>query len=184
MKIQMELVLNGYHQMVERELTGIEINRTFLEELHRRDNNFLCTLLKDEYDRWDEVPEDLMDTMIGEFRGLWDTVKNRPNGGKQSVAASVFKKHQQELEPYKTAYKLFSKEVSVVVKQAYTIRAKTEEEADEMFERWWQSDCHVQTAIEDMSANMGTYGDWDYNNSEEIEGDPDTADITEEKPEV
>lgn len=181
MKISREIIINGQSQRVDYELTGVELERAFHEYQNIADKKEVTARLKEsgEYERWDEIPDEIISQMAEDFRTEMDTIADTMGDGRIPAMESVFNRHKEDLEEYKEAWKVFSREVTLTLTRDYTIRAKTKEQADAIFERWAEN--HEDEFISDMEEEIPG-GDWDYGMAwEEDDTDPDDADIREEE---
>ena len=181
MKISREIIINGQSQRVDYELTGVELERAYLEYQNQSDKAEVTARLKEsgEYERWEEIPDEIISQMAEDFRTEMDTIADTMGDGRIPAMESVFRRHKEDLEEYKEKWKVFSREVTLTLTRNYTIRAKTAEQADAIFEQW--AEHHEDEFISDMEAEIPG-GDWDYGTIwEDDDTLPDFADITEEE---
>ena len=174
MKITREIIINGEAQNVEYELTGIELERCFNEYQSTHDRNEVVHQLKDlEYEDQENIPEDIIADLASQFR-------DKLNNLMDEVILEIIRKNAEALEPYKEKWKLFIKTVHVEADKSYAIKARSESEAEAIWEQW--SERHEGRITEDMCGEVQYNGewDWDYDMDEDEYGDPDDADISEE----
>lgn len=169
MKIQRESIIGGQVQSVEFELTGIELERAFNEYQYTHDKAEVLHQLKDlEYN---DVPDDVVDRIVAKFRGELD------GDTFDAMVIGCIENFEDELEEYKRKWKVFSVELTRTLKHEYTIKARDEDEAQRIFERWCE---HHENVIasdmhdEDPEDDTGFF-------YEEEGCNPDYADITEEE---
>lgn len=174
MKITREIIINGESTNVEYELTGIELERCFNEYQSTHDQSEVIHQLKDlGYEDLENIPEDTIADLASQVREKMDNLMDE-------VVLEVIRKNEEVLEPYKEKWKVFTKTVRVEATKEYTIKARNESEADEIWEKW--SERHNEEITDDMCDEVQYNGDWDYDyDMEEDEYcDPDDADISEE----
>ena len=177
MKISREIIINGQSQRIDYELTGVELERAFHEYQNIADKNEVTARLKEsgEYERWEEIPDEIISQMAEDFRTEMDTIADTMGDGRIPAMESVFNKHKEELEEYKEKWKVFSREVTLTLTRTYTIRAETHGQADAIFEEWAEN--HEDILISDMEAEIPS-GDWDYGTIwEDDDTLPEYADI-------
>lgn len=129
-----------------------------------------------EYENWEEIPIELMEKLAREFREQMRTIEENMGDGRIPAMEAVFRRHEEELKRYKEKWKLFNKEVTLKLTKEYTIKAKTKEEADAIFENW--SERHADRMTDDLTEDAQWDGEWNYGYTYEDSGDPDDADIT------
>lgn len=174
MKISREIIINGESQNVGYELTGIELERCYNEYVELHDRDEVLHQLRDlEYEDIENIPEDIIADLASQ-------VRERMNDLIGKVVFEIIRRNDEALEPYKEKWKVFTKTVHVEADKEYTIKARNEGEADEIWEKW--SECHGGRIIEDMCEEIQYNGDWnyDYDMNEDEYGDPDDADIKED----
>lgn len=174
MKITREIIINGMSNNTEYELTGIELERCFNEYQSTHDRDEVVHQLKDlEYEDLENIPEDIIADLASQ-------VRDKLNNLMDEVVLEVVRKNEETLEPYKQKWKVFTKTIHVEADKEYTIKARSEYEANEIWEKW--SERHGRQITEDMNEEIEYNGDWDwdYDMSEDEYGDPDDADISEE----
>ena len=167
MKISREVMGNS----MDIVLTEAEIDRIFNEELARRNKNELISMLEDKgYEAIEDIPDSLIDAMIRKFD---------EDDDHEMVWGNVIEYFDEELAEYREKWKVFTKKVTLTVDKEYTIKARNEEEADALFERW--SERHGSEMVDDLMEDAEYNGDFDYDDPEEYDefGDPDNADIVE-----
>lgn len=167
MKINREVMGNS----MDIVLTEAEIDRIFNDELARRNKNELISMLEDKgYEAIEDIPDSLIDAMIRKFD---------EDDDHEMVWGNVIEYFGEELAEYREKWKVFTKKVTLTVDKEYTIKARNEEEAEELFERW--SERHSSEMTEDLMEDAEYNGDFDYDDAEESDeyGDPDNADIVE-----
>jgi len=181
MKISREIIIDGVSQRVDYELTGVELERAYLEYQNQSDKAEVTARLKEsgEYERWDEIPDEIISQMAEDFRTEMDTIADTMGDGRIPAMESVFRRHKEDLADYKEKWKVFSREITLTLTRDYTIRAKTAEQACAIFKRWAEN--HEDEFISDMEAEIPG-GDWDYGMVwEEDDTYPVDADIREEE---
>ena len=175
MKISREIIINGESQNVEYELTGIELERCFNEYLNRKEKDEIVNRLReDEFERVADIPDDLIQRMAEKYHKFLDEYSKDV---KSSAMYDVLEKFDSELEPYKELWKVFSREITQTKTRTYTIRAKNREEADQIFDEWF--DHHEDVVNSDLDDELPEF-DFGWLEEEEDWDDPDTADITVE----
>lgn len=159
-------------------LTDAEMESAYNEYQFQDDVITTKARLKEsgEYKNWEEIPYDLIEKLAREFRAEMKNMAETMGDGSIPAMESVFSKHEYELERYKEKWKLFNKEVTLTLTKEYTIKAKTKEEADAIFENW--AERHADRMTDDLTDDAQWDGDWDYGYTYEDGGDPDDADIT------
>lgn len=173
MKISREIIINGMSNNTEYELTGIELERAFNEYQSTHDRAEVIHQLRDlEYEDLENIPEDIIADLASQ-------VRERMNDLMDEVILEIIRKNGEVLEPYKEKWKVFTKKVTLTVDKEYTIKARNEEEADALFERW--SERHGSEMLDDLTEDAEYNGDFDYDDPEEYDefDDPDNADIVE-----
>ena len=171
MKISREIIINGMSNNTEYELTGIELERCFNEYQSTKDRSEVVHQLKDlEYEDLENIPEDIIADLANQVREKIDNFMDE-------VALEVIRKNEEILEPYKEKWKVFTKTIRVEAEKEYTIRARSESEADTIWERW--SERHGDRITEDMCEEVQYNGDWDwdYDMEEDKYTDPDDAEV-------
>lgn len=166
---------------VDFELTDAEMESAFTEYQFQCDVIEVKARLKEsgEYENWEEIPCELIEDLARTFRNEMMAIMDGMGDGRIPAMESVFKKYENDLEQYKLKYKLFSKEVTLTMTKVYTIKAKSQEEADRIFDVW--SDRHGNDMCDDLTEDVRFNGDWDYGYTyEEDDEDPEYADISEE----
>lgn len=173
MKISREIIINGVGNTTEYELTGVELERCFNEYQSVHDRNEVVHQLKDlAYEDLENIPEDIIADLASQ-------VREKMNNLMDEVVFEVIRKNAETLEPYKEKWKVFTKTIRVEAEKSYAIKARSESEADAIWEQW--SEQHSDRITEDMCEEVQYNGDWDYDGMDEDEyGDPDDADITKE----
>lgn len=169
MKIQRQIEVGGTFVGVEYELTGIELERCMNEAISRHDMDKISDHLDDlEYH---DVPEEVVSDLASQFRTAVDAAM-------EDIIRNVFRINEDNLEQYKEKYRVFLCEVTQTKTHTYSIRAKDAQEAEDMLNRYF--DHHEVEVESDMEDEEGDY-DFGWMNEDENWGDPDTADITEER---
>ncbi len=172
MKISREIIINGMSNNTEYELTGIELERAYNEYVENHDKGEVIHQLEDlEYEGLEDIPEEIIADLASQVRDKMDALMD-------DVVLSVIHKNEDKLKEYKDKWKVFTKTVRVEVEKEYTIKAKNEEDADALWEKWFER--NGQQVIDDLSEEIDTQN-FDEDDPEEDEhGDPDYADINEE----
>lgn len=179
MKISREIIINGVSQRVDYELTGVELERAFREYQNISDKKEVTARLKEsgEYERWEEIPDEIISQMAEDFRTEMDTIADTMGDGRIPAMESVFRRHKEDLEDYKEKWKVFSVKVQQIKEHYYSIRARTEEEATGLLEKYIEDDDNrVNDDFEYEDSEYETL----YINETEYE-DPENADIKEEE---
>lgn len=182
MKISREIIIDGVSQRVDYELTGVELERAFNEYQNQSDKHEVIARLEEsgEYERWNEIPDEIISQMAEDFRTEMDTIADTMGDGRIPAMESVFSRHKADLDEYKQKWKVFSREVTLTLTKEYTIRAKTAEEADAIFEEW--SENNADLLLDDLTEDAEYNGDWDYGMAyDEEDMNPDDADIKKEE---
>ena len=172
MKITREIIINGMSNNTEYELTGVELERCFNEYQSTHDRNEVVHQLKDlEYEDLENIPEDIIADLASQFREKMDNLMD-------DVALDVIRNNEEVLEQYKQKWKVFTKTIHVEAEKSYAIKARSESEAETIWEQW--SEQHGDRITEDMYEEVQYNGDWDwdYDMDEDEYGDPDDADIS------
>lgn len=162
-------------------MTDAEMESAFTEYQFQCDVIEVKARLKEsgEYENWEEIPCELIEDLARTFRNEMTALMDGMGDGRIPAMESVFKKYERDLEQYKEKYKLFSKEVTLTLTKEYTIKAKSREEADRIFDAW--SERNVDRMEADLTEDMRYDGDWDYGYTyEDDDGDPEYANISEE----
>lgn len=183
MKISREIIINGQSQRVDYELTGVELERAYLEYQNQSDKAEVTARLKEsgEYERWDEIPDEIISQMAEDFRTEMNTIADTMGDGRIPAMESVFRRHKEDLEEYKEKWKVFSKEVTLTLTHEYTIKAKNKEDADRIFGEWSEQSRNIDQMIEDLIEDARWDGDWDYGYTYEDDSTGfDCVDISEE----
>lgn len=173
MKISREIIINGISQTTEYELTGVELERAYNEYVEIHDKNEVIHQLKDaEYEDIENIPDDIIADLASQVRERMEEYRDQ-------AILDLIRKNEETLAPYKDKWKVFTKKVTLTVDKEYTIKARNEEEADTLFERW--SERHGSEMVDDLMEDAEYNGDFDYDDPEEYDefGDPDNADIVE-----
>ena len=174
MKITREIIINGMSNNTEYELTGIELERCFNEYQSTKDRSEVVHQLKDlEYEDLENIPEDIIADLASQ-------VREKMNNLMDEVVLEVIRRNEEILEPYKQKWKVFTKTIHVEADKEYTIKARSESEANEIWEKW--SERYGRQITNDMCEEIEYNGDWDwdYDMDEDEYCDPDDADIKED----
>lgn len=175
MKISREIIVNGVSQNVEYELTGVELERCFNEYRHTRIADEVRRQLRDGEDVYDvdAIPEHI----IGEI--VHDIEYDLDDDTFDTIVLQNISAHKGSLEKYKGTWKVFSKRVTMTATHEYTIKAKSEADAEDIFERW--SESNAKQILADLTEYADTEAEFEYDCvDEEPSCDPDYADIEEE----
>lgn len=159
MKISREIIINGQSQRVDYELTGVELERAFHEYQNQSDKAEVTARLKEsgEYERWDEIPDEIISQMAEDFRTEMDTIADTMGDGRIPAMESVFKRHKEDLEEYKEKWKVYSVKVQQTKEHYYSVKAKTEEEAIDLLERYLEDGyTRAECDFEDEDAEYET----------------------------
>ena len=172
MKISREIIINGVPQRVDYELTGVELERCYNEYIERHDKDEVIRRLKDlEYEDLENIPENIIADLASQVRERMEEYRDQ-------AIIKLIHDSEELLAPYKEKWKVFTKKVRVEVEKEYTIKAKNEEDADALWEKWFER--HSQRVIDDLAYEMDTQN-FDEDDPEEDEyTDPEYADIKEE----
>lgn len=171
MKISRDFTIGGCTQNMDYELTGIELERCFNEYQSTHDRNEVVHQLKDlEYEDLENIPEDIIADLASQVRDRMDNLMDE-------VVLEIIRKNEEILEPYKEKWKVYRKTIRVEAEKEYTIKARSESEADEIWERW--SERYGRQITEDMCEEIEYNGDWDwdYDMEEDHYTDPDDAEV-------
>lgn len=174
MKINREIIINGISNNTEYELTGIELERAYNEYVAVHDRNEILYKLQDlEYEDIESIPEDVIADLASQLR-------TKMNDHMDDAVLDVVLRNEETLAPYKEKWKTYTKTVRVEAEKEYSIKARSEAEAETLWERW--SEKHGRQITEDMCDEIEYNGDWDWDEDieEDAYGDPDDADISEE----
>ena len=172
MKISREFIINGIPQNTEYELTEIELYEATNENLSKHDKAKILNQLNDLEYNVDEIPEEIISDLASQFRTAIDDAID-------DFVLQTIRKNEESLEDYKFKWKLFSKEVTLTLTKEYTIKARTQEEANGIFNVW--SESNVDQMVDDLTEDAKWNGEFDYGYTyEEEDGTPDYADISEE----
>ena len=175
MKINREIIVNGVSQNVEYELTGVELERCFNEYRHTRIADEVRRQLRDGEDEYDvdAIPEHI----IGEIAS--DIEYDLDNDTFDTIVLQNISAYKGKLEQYKCKWKVFSKRVTMTATHEYTIKAKSEADAETIFERW--SESNAKQILEDLTEDADQEAEFEYDCvDEEPDCDPDYADLAEE----
>ena len=157
----------------EIELTGIELEHAYNEYVETKNKNEVIHHLKDlEYEDIDGIPEDIISDLASQMQ-------EKLNNARDEIILKLIHDNEELLKPYKEKYKVYSKEVTLTMTKEYTIKAKSKEDAERIFESWSEHNSDQMT--EDLTDDARWNGDWDYGYTyEDNHTDPDDADISEE----
>lgn len=171
MKITREFIINGIAQNAEYELTGVELERAFNEYQSLLDKRAVYEKLEElEYEDVENVPDEILSDLASQYRDKIDTMA-------ENAVNSVIERNAECLAEYKDKWKVFTKTIRIEVEKEYSIKAKNEEDADAIWEKWFER--HGEQVINDLEYEMDTQ-DIDEDDPEEDEyGDPEYADIIE-----
>jgi len=168
-------------QYVNFELTDAEMESAFNEYQFQMDIVTLKARLKEsgEYENWEEIPDETICDLARKYRehmnGFAETM------GDNSIPSfeATVKDYAEILEEYKEKWKVFSKEVTLTLTHEYTIKAKSKEDAERIFESW--SEQNPDQMTDDLTEDARWNGDFDYGYMYEDDStNPDYADISEE----
>ena len=173
MTIDREIIINGESQNTKYELTGIELEHAYNEYVETKNKNEVIHHLKDlEYEDIDGIPEDIISDLASQMQEKLDNARDE-------IILKLIHDNEELLKPYKEKWKVFSKEVTLTLTHEYTIKAKSKEQADKIFESWAESNAYQMT--EDLCEDAQWNGDFDYGYTYEDDStNPDYADISEE----
>lgn len=170
-EISREIIVDGEVMQKKITLTGIEMERIYNVVKRQKDESKVLTSLAERgYENWEEIPEALLDALV-------DVYQENEDDGKTSAINAVIAKHGEELEPYKEKWKLYEIEVTQTRRRTWSVRAKSDESADRIFEEWRET--HIREF--DFEMEDSEIVDEDIESAYETEGNPDYADITEEE---
>ena len=171
MKIKREIL----GQTIEIELTAIEVGDAYEEARKSQIRETLNDRLS--LDRYHDIPAEVFEKLVHEANEEWygidaDTVSNI-----YPAVCAVIERNEEFLAQYKDKpYKLFEFEGYYHKCIRYTVKAKSEEDAERIFSRWRDYNTHqLDNDIADID------GEIDWNFPEECEGNPDYADIEEDE---
>lgn len=170
----MEIMRDAFGQATMIKLTAEELERAAKEYLYNTARREVLRQIED-VGEYVDVPADLIDKITMDFREKMDG-----DLYDEQILATIHK-YDKELEEFKPKFKVYSKEVTLTITHEYTIKAKSEEEAEQIFEAW--SERHARDMVEDMVEQDGLEydGDWEYGYIYEEKGrNPDYADISED----
>lgn len=168
-------------QYVNFELTDAEMESAFNEYQFQCDVITIKARLKEsgEYENWEEIPDETICDLARKYRehmnGFAETM------GDNSIPSfeATVKDYAEILEEYKEKWKVFSKEVTLTLTHEYTIKAKSKEDAERIFESW--SEQNPDQMTDDLTEDARWSGDFDYGYMyEDNHTSPDCADISEE----
>ena len=126
----------------------------------------------------DEIPEDLIETLAKDFRERMESLAETMGDGRINAMDHTLKAFEEELEEYEKKDKVFTVEVTLAVKKQYTVRAKDENEAEQIFTTW--SERNSRRMTEDLMDDAEYNGEWDTDGYyEDGSCDPEDADISE-----
>lgn len=181
MKVTRKLIVNGNPIRTEFELNETELALAYQEYQSIADKCEVTARLQEMgYEKYDEVPEELIAELAGQFRQEMDTISYTMGDGRIPAMESVFKKNAEKLEEYKTRWRVFSKTINVTVFKTYYIKAKSEIEAETLFDKW--RDQNVDSMCNDFAGLIDYDGEWDEDSVEEATWmDPEDADIKEDE---
>ena len=171
MKISREIMNNS----IEIELTGIEIERTYNEYIERHDKDEVIRQLKDmDYENLDNIPEEIIADLASQ-------VRERIEEYRDQAIIKLIHQNEELLAQYKEKWKIFRKKVTVTAEHEYTIKAKSAEEAEAIFETW--SERKSSQITSDICEDVEYNGDWEWGEDVEEDeyGDPEDVDIDGEE---
>ena len=169
MKVMRKVTLGEVSRNVEFELTGAELERAYNEYVSNHDRAEVWNQLKDlEYEN---VPDELVNELSSEFRSVIDEDRD-------DYILKIIHWNEEKLEEYKRKWKVFTCEVTQTKTHTYSIRAKDQQQAEEMLNRYVENhECEVESDMED---ELPEY-DSGWVREDDHWCDPDNADITEEE---
>lgn len=126
----------------------------------------------------DDIPEELIEKMAKEFRIRMDNIAETMGDGRIPAMENTFEVFNNELDKYVPKWKTFTKLVRMTVEHAYSIRARDEDEAENIFDAW--SEHNARRMVDDLTDDAEYKGDFEYDDVEEdVLINPDCADIQE-----
>ena len=173
MKITREVLINGVSMTTEYELTGIELERCYNEYRATHTADEVRRQLRDSEENYDvdSIPDDVIGTIVDEVHSIID------ESTFNDTVLIAIQNNANQLEQYKPHYKVFTKRVRVTLEHEYTIRAKDECDAEDIFDEWSQH--HMKVIVGDLTEDVENDGDFDWDSAQEDPdySDPDNADI-------
>ena len=175
MKIMREIM----GQSITIELTAEEMAKIAEEVRTNEDKTYIkAWLTENGYENADEIPKSLMDEVIEKFQSERKGLDESMGTNQIPAVESAVRYFAEELSEYKEKWKVYSKTVTLTMTKEYTIRARNEDEANNIFDNW--SENHSSSMVDDLTEDVEFNGEWDYGDAYEEDSDPDHADITEE----
>ena len=149
MKITREIIINGESQNVEYELTGIELERAFNEYQSTHDKAEIVHHLTDM--EYKDVPDEMIDDLASQFRTAIDNDMD-------DYVLKIIHNNEEILEEYKDKWKVFTVKVTQTKDRWFTIRAKDEQEADNLIANYLEENWReAEDYFEDEDAEYDTY---------------------------
>lgn len=126
----------------------------------------------------EELPAELFGRMVKEVMDEKELMDNNMGDHLIPAIEAVIRKHEEDLNKYRIKpWKMYAIDVTQTKKRTYTVRAKDEADAEQIFNEWL--DHHTDAFDYDMSEM--DVDDTDIGSAYECEGNPDYADITVEE---
>lgn len=170
-------------QYVNFELTDAEMESAFYEYQFQMDILTIKARLKEsgEYENYEDIPDDIFYDMAKSYREHMNGFAETMGDNSIPSAEATIKEFADKLEEYKEKWKVFSKEVTLTMTHEYTIKAKSKEDAERIFDAWTESRDGIDQMERDLTEDVSYNGDWDYGFTYEDDStDPEYADISEE----
>ena len=156
---------------IEIELTADEVRSAYDAHQYELDeqevNDALMTTCE-----YDDIPADVLKELTQMYRMRMNDA-GAPNAF--SMANKIIEENRILLNPYKKKeeWKVYEIEVTQTRKKTWTVRARNDEQAEEIFEEWRES--HIREFDYEMSD--AEIDDEETGSAYECEGDPEYADI-------
>lgn len=120
----------------------------------------------------DDIPEELIENIAKDFR-------KRIESSEETKMDESFRIFYEQLEQYERKDKIFTVTVQLSMETEYKIRAKDEDEAEQIFTAWSERNSSQMT--EDLTEDAEYVGRWDIDGYyEDYSYDLEDADITRE----
>lgn len=174
--MSMKITRNICGTDVEIELTMSELCEAFDEVRRYNTYEMLNERLMQEEGIKDEIPDELFEQMVKEVMEEQEGFDEHMGSNIFPAMNAVIEKHKDELKK-EEPWGLFEIECTQTRKVAWTIRAKSDDDAERIFEEWRE---HHIREYDDAFADADV-DDEEIDSAYACEGNPEYADIIEEE---
>ena len=171
MKIKREIL----GQTIEIELTLTEVADAYEEARKSQIRDMLNDQLS--LNLYHDIPEETFEKLVDECNEEWYEIDADLGYNIYPAVKAVIEKNKGSLSRYKDEpYKMYEIEGYYHKSITYTVKAKSEEDAERIFGQWKERN------IEQLDMDIADIdGELDWNFPEECDGNPDYADIEEDE---